>query len=65
MKYYVIVDETLSILEARISDMLSTGWKPQGGISVSIYPTRYNEDVRFGANIQVASLFYQAMVKGE
>jgi len=59
MKYYVAAEETLSALEAKVDDMLSTGWKPQGGISVSIYPTEYDPD------IQVASLFYQAMIKEE
>lgn len=52
MAYKVVVDKDLKKLEKNISRFIALGWKPAGGISISIARTK---DVEY----------FQAVYKGQ
>jgi len=55
--YLVVCDEVIEDLEAVVNHLMMIGWKPTGGVSVSVWP---NGDL--GGTYY--ALYTQAMIKG-
>jgi hypothetical protein len=57
MKYDTVIGNSLAEFDAAVNKRLLSGWKLQGGVSVSVY-------VQSGGDIGEVSVFYaQAMIK--
>lgn len=63
MEYRIIVEKTYSDLEKYVNKLIKDGWKPQGGVAISIYDEEYY-DFSFKCNITKIKCDYaQAMIK--
>ncbi len=57
MEYKVAYGDTAQTLETKVNELLTQGWKLQGGVTTSL-----NNNDAEGGNVSV--IFAQAMIKG-
>ncbi|WP_455936829.1 hypothetical protein [Gemella morbillorum] len=66
MKYQVVIKNSIDELEVEVNELLSEGWRPQGGISMMVAPSFVKRPERITVMLETSSFrFAQALVKDE
>lgn len=66
MKYQVVIKDSMDELEVEVNELLSEGWRPQGGISMLVAPSFALRRERIPVMLEISSFrFAQALVKDD
>lgn len=64
MKYQVVIKNSKEELEVEVNNLLSQGWRPQGGISMMVVPNFEQRPERIVVILKTSVFrFAQALVK--
>lgn len=59
--YKVIIEDELNALEEKVADMMKDGWRPSGGVSVSIRDVKWENERKGYTETETVRIFSQAM----
>lgn len=66
MKYQVVIKNSKEELEVEVNNLLSQGWRPQGGISMMVVPNFAKRPERISVIWETSAFhFAQALVKDD